>query len=357
MGEKVPTRAFPLMVRVYKQVFPYVHKQLSHWRKKAEAIPNQELKDQAVASIKLKTFHCEGGGIYSLLAKENWREAVQFIVAYQTISDYLDNLCDRSTSMDPQDFRMLHHSMTDALNPSNELKDYYYYREDKDDGGYLHSLVLTCQKVLRNVQDYPKVNAYTTQLGGLYNDLQVNKHVRVEERIPRLKSWYEHYRKECPHLEWYEFSACTGSTLGIFCLVSYTLSGDMTEQLAEKVTSSYFPYMQGLHILLDYYIDQEEDEKEGDLNFCAYYEHEELMKERFVYFVEQTNRSIKDLPHPSFHEMIHEGLVGLYLADHKVKTLNQAKGFVKSLLRASGRKATFFYFNTKMYNKLRAIHS
>ena len=30
--------------------------------------------------------------------------AIKFIVAYQTISDYLDNLCDRSTSLDPDDF-------------------------------------------------------------------------------------------------------------------------------------------------------------------------------------------------------------------------------------------------------------
>ncbi len=357
MGEKVPERALPLMVRVYKQIFPYVHKQLNQWRKKAETIPNTELKTQALASIQHKTFHCEGGGIYSLLARENWREAVRFIVAYQTISDYLDNLCDRSTSMDPEDFRMLHASMTDALNPGNELKDYYYYREDKNDGGYLHSLVLACQEVLRDASPYSFAQPYTSKLGYLYNDLQVHKHVQEEERIPRLKGWFEHYQQECPNLEWYEFSACTGSTLGIFCLVSYSLSGEMTEGLAEQVMCSYFPYMQGLHILLDYYIDQQEDEEEGDLNFCSYYEHEELMRDRFVYFVKQTNLSVKSLPHAAFHEMIREGLVGLYLADHKVKRISHAKSFVKALLRASGKKATFFYYNSKMYNRLRSIQS
>ncbi|MCP3028313.1 tetraprenyl-beta-curcumene synthase family protein [Halobacillus sp. A5] len=345
------------MVCVYRQVFPYVHKQLNHWKKLAEAIPNTELQTQALASIQQKTFHCEGGGIYSLLAKENWREAVRFIVAYQTISDYLDNLCDRSTSMDPKDFRMLHRSMTDALNPENELTNYYLYREDNNDGGYLHSLVLTCQEVLRASPHYKKAQASATKLGFLYNDLQVHKHVREEERIPRLKKWFEHYQEECSHLEWYEFSACAGSTLGVFCLVSYALSGEMTEELAEQVTGSYFPYMQGLHILLDYYIDQQEDEEEGDLNFCSYYDHEQLMKERFVYFVKQTNLSIKKLPHSAFHEMIHKGLVGLYLADRKVQAISQAKGFVKALLRASGKKATFFYYNTKMYNKLKSLHS
>ena len=43
------------------------------------------------------------------------RCSIKFIVAYQTISDYLDNLCDRSSSLDPQDFAALHESMGDAL--------------------------------------------------------------------------------------------------------------------------------------------------------------------------------------------------------------------------------------------------
>ncbi|MCP3033366.1 tetraprenyl-beta-curcumene synthase family protein [Halobacillus sp. A1] len=353
MTEKIPTRAVPLLYKVYRQVFPEVHKELNYWKKEAHSIPNEELRNQATASIEAKTFHCEGGGIYSLLAKENWKQAVRFIVAYQTISDYLDNLCDRSTSMDPKDFRRLHEAMTDALTPSNSTRNYYEFREDKDDGGYLESLVKTCQTVLRHSHHYNIAHTHIKKLGCLYNDLQVHKHVREDERVPRLKQWFEDHRSGCPQLEWYEFSASTGSTLGIFCLVSYTLGGRMTEKLAEDIERSYFPYMQGLHILLDYYIDQDEDAREGDLNFCSYYEDGERMKDRFIYFVNQTHQSIKELPHRHFHEMIHEGLVGMYLADQKVKYLFQAKGFVKSMLKASGNKAKFFYINSKVYNRIR----
>ena len=32
----------------------------------------------------------------ALLANEKYKEAIRFTVAYQTISDYLDNLCDRT---------------------------------------------------------------------------------------------------------------------------------------------------------------------------------------------------------------------------------------------------------------------
>ncbi|SDP77331.1 tetraprenyl-beta-curcumene synthase family protein [Halobacillus aidingensis] len=353
MTRAVPGNAILLMYRVYRNVFPAVHNELSYWIERAKLIPDEELRSQALASIEEKTFHCEGGSIYSVLSRGNDKQAIRFIVAYQTISDYLDNLCDRSTSMDPDDFRMLHESMIDALTPGNPLQDYYQYREEQDDGGYLHDLVKTCQQVLSEAEDYHTVKKQAIKLGKLYGDLQVHKHVIENERIPRLQNWFKRYQKEWPELSWYEFSACTGSTLGIFCLVSYTLSGKMDATLSNQIERSYFPYMQGLHILLDYYIDQEEDEKEGDLNFCAYYDHEEEMKNRFRYFVERTHEEIQRLPDAPFHQMIHEGLVGMYLADRKVGKLSNAKSFVKEMLKVSGKKATFFYYNTKMYHKLK----
>lgn len=83
------------MTKVYKDIFPLVHQELKKWRAHAEMIENEELRTQALASISSKTFHCEGGGILSLLAGEEKETCIEFIVAYQTISDYLDNLCDR----------------------------------------------------------------------------------------------------------------------------------------------------------------------------------------------------------------------------------------------------------------------
>lgn len=336
---------------VYQKVFPQVNKELNYWKDKAKAIPNPELKTQALASIRTKKFHCQGGGVYSVLAGKEWREAIRFIVAYQTISDYLDNLCDRSTSLDPNDFRLLHQSMEDALSPNNQVKNYYMLRQEQDDGHYLIDLVKTCQSSLRKISNYYLIKDYIIQLEQLYSDLQVHKHVKMEERVTRLESWFTTFKERWPTLSWYEFSASSGSTLGIFCLVSYAMGKNMTATLAENIFNSYFPYMQGLHILLDYYIDQEEDLTEGDLNFCSYYENTEHMKERLLFFIEETNKSVQSLPHKHFHEMVHNGLVGLYLADPKVKFLQNGKEVTKRLLQASGRRSLFFHLNVKLYNK------
>src|SRR5699024_7833990 len=287
-----------------------------------------------------------------LLAESGWKKAIQFIVAYQTISDYLDNLCDRSTSMDPADFRLLHESMTDALSPENKVKNYYALREEQQDGGYLADLVRTCQTGISEIPNYMNIQYRLLELQGLYADLQVHKHVTVEERVPRLVEWFEKKKRKQVSLSWYEFSAAAGSTLGIFCLISYALGGKMTEILGGQIYRSYFPNMQALHILLDYYIDQNEDEQEGDLNFCYYYPSRQKMKERFVHFIEQTNHSVQSLPDRTFHEMVHHGLIGLYLADSKVKNLDARQSLTSTLLKASGKKARFFYWNVRWYHRI-----
>src|SRR5690606_25809015 len=87
----------------------------------------------------------------------------------------------------------------------------------------------------------------------------------------------------------------------------------------------------------------------GDLNFCSFYENEEVMKERFVYFMKEADRRVQSLPDSAFHRMIHHGLVGLYLGDSKVKSLQGGMDLRKELLDYSGRTAKFFNWNTRMY--------
>src|SRR5690606_32820223 len=147
---------------------PAVHAELSYWKERANSIPNGELRQQAQASITFKTFHCEGGSILALAALEKKRDAIKFIVAYQTISDYLDNLCDRSTSLDPKDFAALHESMEDALTVGAPERDYYRFRDDKDDGGYLADLMKTCQSILEKVPNYDVIKPYLLELCTYY---------------------------------------------------------------------------------------------------------------------------------------------------------------------------------------------
>jgi tetraprenyl-beta-curcumene synthase len=348
----VPSMPISLMSKVYRRVLPLVHKELNDWKARAEAIPNPELRKQALASINTKTFHCEGGAIMALMAKDKYPLAIRFIVAYQTISDYLDNLCDRSTSSDPDDFAALHESMMDALTIGAEPKNYYRFRMEQDDGNYLADLAATCREVLSEIEHYDEIKKYLQELCRYYSDLQIHKHVKVEERVPRLQDWFYQYKEKIPEMEWYEFSACSGSTLGIFCLISYVLRDDFEVSYAENIRNGYFPYIQGLHILLDYLIDQEEDREGGDLNFCFYYENEEKLFERLKHFVIEADKHTNQLPHKRFHQLINRGLLGVYLSDEKVRKQKNVKKLAKNMIKTGGLISYFFYLNGRIYRTL-----
>ncbi|MGL4521940.1 MAG: DUF2600 family protein, partial [Bacilli bacterium] len=264
-----------------------------------------------------------------------------FIVAYQTISDYLDNLCDRSTSQCPKDFDALHQAMGVALSPHRTHSGYYHFREEKDDGGYLASLVECCQRALRLLGNYAVVSEGCLLLQQWYADLQVHKHVIQHERLERLQKWFAQFAGDYRELKWNEFAAASGSTLGIFALVSYAAQPTFSNKQAKEVVDAYFPYVQGLHILLDYVVDEEEDKQFGDLNFITYYNDETEVQNRMLHFLKQALQSIQCLSNTYVHKYIIAGLVSVYMSDEKMQT-NKMK---KQLLQSSGFIAYFFYYN------------
>lgn len=349
---KVPTSFISLTTKMVLKVQPITHFYLREWKERAGRIPDLELRKQALASIAAKKFHCEGGALYGLLAGLHYKDAIAFIVAYQTISDYLDNLCDRSTSQDPEDFRALHESMLQALSPDMPLSDHYRFRREQDDGGYLIALIQTCRQVVRGLPSYHLGSAALEELALFYVDLQVYKHVRKEERLPRLQMWFEGHAKDLPPMAWYEFAACTGSTLGIFCMVSQLFNPSTSAMLIAQMKNVYFPWVQGLHILLDYLIDQEEDRSGQDLNFCSCYENKEKMANRIGYFYHQAQEIVACLPDAKFHRLIIRGLLSIYLADHKVTRQKDVRDISGKLLSMGGKEAFFFYLHCWAYRRL-----
>lgn len=345
-GNQFPQNPLRLMRRVYRYVLPEVRGQLNLWREAADRMGDEELKRQAIASMTSKEFHCQGGAVYAAANLEQRHVLIPLIVAFQTISDYLDNLCDRSTSLDPEDFRMLHRSMLDAVDPSEPVKDYYAFRQEKEDGGYLAQLVTTCQSCICMLPSYGLVKEQVRELVSLYCDLQVYKHIRHDQRERELLNWWNRHQSRYSQLRWNEFAAATGSTLGVFMFFLAATDPELTRGEVNNIREAYFPYVCGLHILLDYLIDQEEDRVGGDLNFCNYYEDQESAAERLALVVKEAREKVAVLHASAFHRMIIEGLIALYLSDPKVKSQSDVKRVTRQLMRRSPMTRLFFWVNS-----------
>jgi tetraprenyl-beta-curcumene synthase len=122
-----------------------------------------------------------------------------------------------------------------------------------------------------------------------------------------------------PSLYWQEFAAACGSTLALFELMALAARDTLSPEQVKRSLNAYFPWICSLHILLDYFIDRQEDLEGGDLNFTFYYEDKEEMLERLKLLVRQSHFYASLLPDSALAKTIVEGLLALYLSDPKVK--------------------------------------
>ena len=343
-----------MITRFISQVFPLVSRELDHWIAKAEQIPDWELRVQALASIRAKKFHAQGGSVYALYPQNDLPSTVRFIVALQTISDYLDNLCDRAGVMDESAFFQLHLAMEDAIDPGRPLSDYYRYYPYKNDQGYLEQLVTTCRQQLRRQSSYQLVMPEIAESVKHYSELQSYKHLTLKIRETRLRDWARQNLDPANAILWWEYAAATGSTLGMFFLYAVSADPSLNTKLVESIARAYFPWVTGLHILLDYYIDTREDSEMGDYNFTSNYRNSSNCQERLVHFIEQSIRACQKLPNPGFHLTIIRGLLAMYLSDPKALE-DQNKEISRNLVRYAGPKCRLYHRCCKLLRTLKII--
>ncbi len=334
-------RGLRLIKEFVEDVWPMVDMKLEEYSGRARQAEDEMLAQQALASIRDKRFHALGGSVYALYPGADRVNMIRFITALQTISDYLDNLCDRAGVEDEQAFRQLHLSMRDAVDPSVAVADYYAYYPYKADNGYLKALVEECRAAIAGAPSYPLVKDKILQLVALYTDLQALKHLGKDRREEKLWAWAERELKDYPHIYRWEFSAAAGSTLGVFVLFAAAHNPQLEEVEILRLHSAYFPWIAGLHILLDYFIDSEEDIASGDLNFTHYYKDPAFCCQRLSYFIDRSVAGSMALKHPGFHLTVVKGVLAMYLTDPKAISVKN-KPVTRKLIRKGGAAAVLY---------------
>jgi tetraprenyl-beta-curcumene synthase len=135
-----PRQAWALLVAATRELLwglPAVSRELNAWRVRAEAIPAEPIREDALDSIEHKRDHAEGAALFWILPNHRDPRLLRLLVAYQTIWDFLDNLSERDTG--EANGRQLHLALVEALEPGSPISDYYRHHPWKDDGGYLRT--------------------------------------------------------------------------------------------------------------------------------------------------------------------------------------------------------------------------
>ncbi len=303
----------------FRSVRPRVIQSLAEIRSWAEEIPHPALREQALDSLTHKQFHCEGGGVFGAPSRDPKGHVMEFLIPYQTLCDYLDTVTDRGPSQDPENLRRLHQSLLDAIAMDTPIGDYYALHPHQDDGGYIQRLIRACHTSLHQFPGYSGVQEAMGRLAELYVDLQVFKHGPLETRVPALSAWFQREGGAQYGLQWWEFAAAAGSTLGLFALLNLAATDVPSPSIVLLVQNLYFPWIGSLHILLDYLIDREEDLLGGDLNFVGYYQDYATAVDRIQFIYRTAQHEATRLPDSAFHRYVTRGLLGFYLSDRKIR--------------------------------------
>lgn len=307
-----------LIRTLHRAVLPLVEQEWSGWWRRALCIPQRELRIQALSSLRYKRFHCAGGSVYATAVPGPvMADVVAAVCALQILVDYLDNLADRTGQHNRVNLAALHEAVDDALTPGGGVRDYYRHHPHREDGGYLGGLVRACQSHLDRL---PGLTGDRLELvrrfGAGYARLQVLKHLPPAEREAELINWLAPALACFPGVNWWELAAACGSTLGIFATFQAAASRD--GPTPDEVAAAYFPWIGGLHILLDYYVDQQEDRAGGDLNFVSYYPDTAALVTGLARMHDEAARRAGTLPQQAVHRLVVAGLPGMYLSDPKV---------------------------------------
>lgn len=256
--------------RFLVNVVPLARTALARLEHLAERIPDAQLRAQARFGLRAKAYHVAGACILSTLLPSEAREHYVDIVApLEAIYDFLDGLCDRHPLTTPKAFRQLHLALADALDPSRPLADYYAYGPPGDDGDYLASLVRRVRKALSRLADYELLLPYFAEAATLYADTQTYKHLPAGEREQACVAWHAERGKPFGDLTWWEFAAAAGSQFQVYGPLYAAFCSRFDEIKASY--EAYFPAFSALHVLLDSFIDQQEDHEHDELNWIDCY--------------------------------------------------------------------------------------
>ena len=157
--------------------------------------------------------------------------------------------------------------------------------------------------------DYRAVAARSSEAAYFYRDLQSLKHLKPGEREARCAAAFS---TVAPDLHWWEGAAASGSTMTTFALVHAAMEPSLVDSRARDVYAAYFPYFTGLHILLDYFVDQAEDRAHGELNFVACYPDPDAAHAGIARIARIAMQRVAALQHPEPYLFALRAMCGYY---------------------------------------------
>jgi tetraprenyl-beta-curcumene synthase len=307
-------------------VFPRVCLHIARWQRLARRIPDPVLRQLALAALSEKRSNIEGAVAFAAFAPWSRRgEATKAAGAFQAAYNLLDMLGEQPSADPVRDGERLHNALLYALGwPSStpspggvdagvQALDWYEHHPHNKDGGYLNKLLEECREAFTSLPKYavaaPAARAAAERIVA-FQSLNLSE---AQGDHAALEQWARAATPPGAGLQWWETAAAAGSSLGVHALIAAAAERALDTREAKLLEQAYFPWIGGLHSLLDNLIDKHEDEAAGHRSLVEYYGPERAA-ERMHWMAEQATLLATELPHDRRHTVVLAGMIGNYLS-------------------------------------------
>ena len=303
------------MARFWIVVFPMVRAELHGWKRTASAIPDPELRAQALATLHGERLSAAGAALFAATSTRPPAPGlVRALVAYQVICDYLDTLAEQPSADPVANGARLHRALVDAV-ADGPRADYYGLHRVQDDGGYLAALVDACRREAERLPAFAQVGRAAEREAGR-NVVQGMNHAPAGVRETALQEWARGCADPAAgDAAWFELAAAGSSSLAVLALLAAAADPTTTVDDAERVRRAYFPWIEALSTLLDSVADREHDRRTGELNFADQYPSPEAAVARLHDITARAVEGARGLPNGERHVVLVAGMIALHVSE------------------------------------------
>jgi tetraprenyl-beta-curcumene synthase len=295
-------------------IHPNVAREIAHWHRHADAIPDPVLREDALDALSRKRLNIEGAALFAVLPPERDLRLLRLLVAYQVLLDFLDSVSERPAVDPVANGQRLHMALRDALDPGGRLCDYYLLHPRCKDGGYLDALVQCCRDCCLELPSYPYIRAAAIE-GAERCGVQGTNHDPDPQRRDRtLQEWAAGALRAGWGVSWWELTAAASSTLGIHALLALAADPCSGERDAREVDGAYMPWICAASTMLDSYVDEIEDAREQSHSYISHYPSAKVAADRICELVRRSLQEARRLRHGARHALIAAGMVAMYLS-------------------------------------------
>jgi tetraprenyl-beta-curcumene synthase len=312
-----------------------VSREVDRWRTIAAGIPDEALREDALVAIDRKRANIDGAALFWTLPRVRSLELLRLLVAYEVLADFLDCTSERAARAGTKNGRQLHRALIEALDPDQEVSDYYRYHPWARDGGYVRALVDSCREACVRLPSYEAAKPFLNRAARLTEVLALNHETERVRRDALLRSWAAQHFPDDQELTWFEWTGGASAWLTVLALLALAAEPDRDARAAHETYALYLPWISLTGTMLDSYGDVAEDAANAAQSYIAHYGSADAAAGRVAEIIRRSLDGAASLADGERHLVIASCMIAMYLSKDSVRTA-QTRAFTQNLTHAAG---------------------